>query len=121
MVSLAGLLSFPFLVNWRAKAIPRSVAMTEVAGTATLIAIPALAVAGFATSLPVCLSGVAIALGCLACAVALPTQLIQIYTPSAVKARVTAFALFVMFLISIGIGPVLVPFIACLLYTSRCV
>lgn len=86
--------------------------MTEVATWATAIAIPGLALAGLSGSLFFCMAGVALTLGCLACAVALPTQLIQLHTPSSIKARITAAALFVMFLISIGIGPVLIPFVA---------
>lgn len=112
VVSVTGLLSFPYLVQWLSRTRSRSVAMTEVATWATAIAIPGLALAGLSGSLFFCMAGVALTLGCLACAVALPTQLIQLHTPSSIKARITAAALFVMFLISIGIGPVLIPFVA---------
>lgn len=112
VVSVSGLLSFPYLVQWRARNRTRSVAMAEVATWATVCAIPGFALAGLSNSLPYCLAGAGLALGCLACAVALPTQLIQIHTPSSMKARITAAALFIIFLISIGIGPILIPFVA---------
>lgn len=119
IAGVVGLLSFPPIANWRARARDRSVAMADVTILSLVIAIPGLILVGAAESLALCLAGTALALLCLACASALPTQIIQIHTPSAVKGRITAFVLFFMFLISLGIGPVLVPLIATHIFSGN--
>lgn len=119
LAGVLGLLGFPFIANWRARTRDRSIAMTDVAILSLAVAIPGLILVGVAPSLELCLAGTALALLSLACASALPTQIIQIHTPSAMKGRVTALVLFFMFLISFGIGPVLVPLVATHLFSDN--
>ena len=113
-----GLIAFPLIARRLARGGSLSMAMARLTCIALVLSLPGLALFGFGPDLPWCLVGAGSALLFLASATALPTQLIQLYTPPEFKGRITALVLFVMFLISIGIGPILIPYVAAHLATG---
>lgn len=112
VTAATGLIAFPLVARRLAQHRALSSVMVAMTCTALILSLPGLLVFGFGGSLTTCLIGGGTALLFLASATALPTQLIQIFTPAEFKGRITALVLFFMFLISIGIGPVLIPFVA---------
>ena len=51
-----------------------------------------------------------------ACSYPLPSQLAQWHTPPTIRARVGAAMLLILFILSSGLGPVLVPWVASLVF-----
>lgn len=112
VAGMTGLLSFPYIARRLAGKRRLDLGMVDHMLVSLALAVPALFLLGFGNSLATFVIGAGLALTALASAVALPTQLIQAHTPAAFRGRVTAFVLFFLFLISIGIGPILIPFLA---------
>lgn len=112
VMGVIGLLTFPRLSRLLARGRRIDLGMADHMMISIVVAIPGLLLIGFGGNITTVILGAALALVALASAVALPTQLIQMHTPAPFRGRITAFVLFFLFLISIGVGPVLIPFLA---------